>query len=59
MEMFSKFNFVTYFIIICPVTVLLAFYVGEHESFHNDKLTSSKGYGPMGTWYAFICGLSF
>ena len=37
MSKFSKFNFVTYFVIICPVTVYLAFYTGEHLSYIKGK----------------------
>ena len=59
MEMFSKFNFVTYFVIICPATILLAFYVGEHVTYEHDQIITEKGFGPMGTWYAFIGGLCF
>ena len=57
--MFSKFNFVTYFIIICPFSILFSLYIGQHENFSNGKSITNQGYGPMGTWYAFILGLNF
>ena len=55
-EMFSKFNFVSYFIIILPCTYFLAFHVGEHVTAEGKTI---KGLGQMGTWYSFMIGLTF
>lgn len=59
MDKFSKFNFVTYFVIILGLSVYFSFFVGTHIDYLDDKAMHKKGYGPMGTWYAFIIGLSF
>ena len=64
MTTFSKFNFITYFIIIVPLSVLLSFYVGGHESEKHHVLSKHEryidsGYGQMGVWYAFMIGLCF
>ena len=56
-ELFSKFNFVTYFVIILPVSWILALSVGTHTDSVTGKTVS--GQGQMGTWYAFMIGLSF
>ena len=59
MDLFSKFNFVTYFVIICPLTAYLAFYTGAHYTMIDGQEQVSFGFGPMGTWYSFIIGLAF
>lgn len=61
MKSFSKFNFITYFVIILGLSVYFSLYTGHHTYINEDKTIhkQKKGYGPMGTWYAFICGLTF
>jgi Na+-driven multidrug efflux pump len=56
-DLFSKFNIVTYFVIILPVSSILAFYVGTHTDYTNNKVV--PGEGQMGTWHAFWIGLIF
>lgn len=59
MEKFSKFNFVTYFVIILGLSIYFSFYVGNHIDIMDKNQIPKKGLGLMGTWYAFIIGLSF
>jgi hypothetical protein len=59
MEKFSKFNFITYFVIILGVSIYLSMFTGTHIKLVDNKYIHEKGFGPMGTWYAFIAGLSF
>jgi Na+-driven multidrug efflux pump len=59
MDKFSKFNFVTYFIIILGLSIYMSLYTGEHVVIVDNKQIHKKGFGPMGTWYSFIIGLSF
>jgi hypothetical protein len=59
MGIFSKFNFITYFVIILGLSIYMSFFVGTHIQIIEDKTITKKGLGPMGTWYSFIIGLSF
>jgi Na+-driven multidrug efflux pump len=59
MTKFGKFNFITYFVIILGLSIYLCIFTGEHVLLDDGVTTHKKGYGPMGTWYAFIIGLSF
>ena len=63
MDIFNKFNFISYFLIIVPLSIVLTFYVGkfnahvDHGWFHT--IVKKDGLGQMGVWYAFMAGLSF
>lgn len=57
-EMFSVFNFVSYFCIILPLTCLFSFKIGSH-TVDSPTGTSIRGLGELGTWYSFIIGLGF
>ena len=47
MNIFNKLNFVTYFIIIIPLTIVFSFYTGEHNHWIPGKtvLNIQKGLG--------------
>ena len=57
MDRFSQINFVSYFLIVLPVTWIFVFDVGTHVNTVDNK--TLKGLGEIGTWYAFIIGLGF
>ena len=47
MDIFNKFNFVTYFLIIIPLSIVLCFYVGEYNGYidHDGHHTIKKQKG--------------
>lgn len=55
-DLFGKFNFVSYFVIILPLTYVLVFRVGSHI---DETGKTIIGYGEMGVWYSFIVGFVF
>jgi len=54
--LFNKINFISYYVLLLPLSILFVFYIGTNENYY--MADQKRGMGQIGIWYAFIIALS-